>query len=100
MSLMTSLLVGMTLAINQAEPTAQAVPQDSKPATPSPATRENAPPGDSSSTEPQNQETKEPKSGENGFVDFIKPKREDGGFPFRLYKAYYDEFFPTKSNCE
>jgi len=100
MSLMTSLLVGMTLAINQAEPTTQAVPQDSKPATPSPATRENAPPDDSTSTEPQNQETKEAKSGENGFVDFIKPKREDGGFPFRLYKAYYDELFPTKSNGE
>jgi hypothetical protein len=97
---MTSLLVGMTLAINQAEHTAQAVPQDSKPATTSPATPENAPPGDSSSTEPQNQETKEAKSGEDGFVDFIKPKREDGGFPFRLYKAYYDEFFPTKSNGE
>jgi hypothetical protein len=44
---------------------------------------------------------KEPKSGENGFAEFIKPKREeDGRFPYRLYKAYYDQFFPKKSNGE
>jgi len=41
---------------------------------------------------------KEPHSGENGFADCIKPKREDGGFFFRLYKAYYDEFFPSKKD--
>jgi len=40
--------------------------------------------------------SKEPHSGEDGFAAFIKPKREDGGFLFRLYKAYYDEFFPSK----
>ena len=45
-------------------------------------------------------EPKEPKSGENGFADFIKPKREEGGCLFRLYKAYYDEFFPAKTNGE
>ena len=40
---------------------------------------------------------KEPKSGENGFVEFLKPKRgDDGGFFYRLYKAYYDQFFPSK----
>lgn len=39
---------------------------------------------------------KEPHSGENGFATFLKPKREDGGFLFRFYKAYYDEFFPSK----
>jgi hypothetical protein len=39
---------------------------------------------------------KEPHSGENGFANCIKPKREDGGFFFRFYKAYYDEFFPSK----
>jgi hypothetical protein len=45
-------------------------------------------------------EPKEPKSGENGFANFIKPEREEGGFVFRLYKAYYDEFFPAKTNGE
>jgi hypothetical protein len=40
-------------------------------------------------------EPKEPKSGEDGFHDCLKPKRETGCFPFRLYKAYYDEFFPS-----
>lgn len=42
---------------------------------------------------------KEPKSGENGFVEFLKPKRgDDGGFPYRFYKAYHEQFFPPKSN--
>jgi hypothetical protein len=45
-------------------------------------------------------EPKEPKSGENGFADFIKPKREEGGCLFRLYKVYYDEFFPAKNGNE
>jgi hypothetical protein len=59
--------------------------------------------GDSSSTSTNSSngssdKPKEPKSGENGFAEFIKPKREDGGFAFRLYKAYYDEFFPAKTN--
>jgi hypothetical protein len=40
--------------------------------------------------------SKEPHSGENGFAEFIKPKREDGGCLFRLYKIYYDDFFPSK----
>src|SRR5262245_15880943 len=39
---------------------------------------------------------KEPHSGENGFADFIKPKREDGGFLYRFYKAYHEQFFPPK----
>ena len=34
------------------------------------------------------------------FAEFLKPKREDGCFPYRLYKAYYEEFFPPKSNGE
>jgi hypothetical protein len=37
---------------------------------------------------------KEPKSGENGFANWLKPKRQDLGFAGRLYKIYYDEFFP------
>jgi hypothetical protein len=42
---------------------------------------------------------KEPKSGENGFVDFLKPKRgDDGCFPYRLYKAYHEQFYPPKAN--
>jgi hypothetical protein len=39
---------------------------------------------------------KAPHSGENGFHDFLKPKRETGGCLLRFYKAYYDEFFPSK----
>jgi hypothetical protein len=42
----------------------------------------------------EGKEPKEPKSGEDGFHDCLKPKKEDGGFLHRLYKAYYDEFFP------
>jgi hypothetical protein len=45
-------------------------------------------------------EDKEPKSGENGFHDFLKPKRENGGFFYRFYKAYYDEFFPPPNQPE
>jgi hypothetical protein len=41
---------------------------------------------------------KEPHSAENGFHDFLKPKRETAGFFYRLYKAYYEEFFPPPSN--
>jgi hypothetical protein len=58
---------------------------------------------DEKATEATNNSTsepKEPKSGENGLAEFIKPKREEGGFAFRLYKAYYDEFFPAKTNGE
>lgn len=51
---------------------------------------------DSSSGEKKGESEKEPHSGENGFANCIKPKREDGCFLFRLYKAYYDEFFPSK----
>jgi hypothetical protein len=54
----------------------------------------------SSETAKSSSAAKEPHSGENGFVEFLKPKREDGGFCFRLYKAYYDEFFPKKGNGE
>jgi hypothetical protein len=43
---------------------------------------------------------KEPKSGENGFANFLKPKGEGGGFVHRLYKAYYDEFFPPPNQEE
>jgi hypothetical protein len=44
-------------------------------------------------------EAKEPKSGEGPFHDCLKPK-EDGGFFHRLYKVYYDEFFPSpKANA-
>jgi hypothetical protein len=56
-----------------------------------------APPSDKNGAADQNcssekHESKEPHSGENGFAEFIKPKREHGGFLFRLYKAYYDQF--------
>jgi hypothetical protein len=43
---------------------------------------------------------KEPKSGEDGFHDCIKPKKATGCFPYRLYKAYYDEFFPPPDQPE
>jgi hypothetical protein len=42
----------------------------------------------------EEKEPKEPKSGEDGFHDCLKPKKEGGGFLHRLYKAYYDQFFP------
>src|SRR5262245_34109512 len=54
--------------------------------------------GDSSSADSKSESAKEPHSGENGFAEFIKPKREYGCFPFRFYKAYYDEFFLSKNN--
>jgi hypothetical protein len=42
---------------------------------------------------------KAPKSGENGFAEFLKPKHgDDGGFVCRFCKAYYDQFFPPRSN--
>jgi hypothetical protein len=34
------------------------------------------------------------KSGADGCVEFFKPKQETGGFCYRFYKVYYDEFFP------
>jgi hypothetical protein len=40
-------------------------------------------------------EAKEPPSGEGPLHDCLKPKYEDGGFFRRLYKIYYDEFFPS-----
>jgi hypothetical protein len=40
-------------------------------------------------------ENKEPKSGEGPLHDWLKPKEGKSGFFPRLYKAYYDEFFPS-----
>src|SRR6516165_5164993 len=43
---------------------------------------------------------KEPKSGDNGLYEFLKPKWETGGFCYRFYKAYYEEFFPPPNQPE
>jgi hypothetical protein len=75
-------------------------------ATQSATSKDKAPAADSSvpaqqtDSEKETKAEKEPKSGENGFAEFLKPKREQGGFPFRLYKAYYEEFFPPPNQPE
>ena len=108
--MMTSyILVGMTLALGQVDsgtaPTTQtppAAPQSAPPingSTASPAAPDANQP-DISQNSSSSFSEKEPHSGENGFAEFIKPKREDGCFPYRLYKAYYDEFFPPKNGNE
>jgi hypothetical protein len=119
--MMTEFLVGMMLAVGQgatpATPAPQTVPPLAGPANPSSAmvrARYFAPPDTGSgpttpsdATQKENSEApnssstdKEPHSGEDGFVNFLKPKREDGGFFYRFYKANYDEFFPKKENGE
>src|SRR5262249_44802960 len=92
--MVTTLLIGIILAFgatgSQAAPNTggqQAPPSGNDHSKDSPETSE------SSST------PKERKSGENGFAEFLKPK-EDGGFAHRFYKAYYDEFFPSKNGNE
>jgi hypothetical protein len=116
--MMTEFLAAMTLAVGQgttaAAPAPWTVPAlaapanagpamlraryfaapdpGSGPTTPSDATQSNdSEAANGSSTE---NEPKEPKSGEDGFANFIKPRKEHGGFLHRFYKAYYDEFFP------
>jgi hypothetical protein len=90
--MVTSLLIGSVLAFGAA----------GSQATPSAISQEAQPIHDDAGKDPsQTSETssppKEPKSGENGFAEFLKPRGDDGGFCFRLYKAYYDEFFPSKN---
>src|SRR5262245_42514745 len=112
-------LIGMSLSIGQAEsvPTpAGLAPRDPRdivlpqvgmpPSMPQLPTQSNSAPATNSETTQNNNSQgthsgsveKEPHSGENGFAKCIKPMREDGGFFFRLYKAYYDEFFPSKKD--
>src|SRR4029077_2136770 len=97
-SMLPSLLLTACMSLGQVEsapkqmPPGMAESSDQAPA----AKSENG----TESTNNSNGEPKEPKSGENGFAEFIKPKREDGGFARRLYKAYYDQFFPAKTNGE
>jgi hypothetical protein len=122
---MLSSLIGMMLAIGQVDSSSARVlpPFQTAPVAPAPvAAFPAAPPDpgsgpkastssqeqkDSSAKDASNSQTangssapKEPKSGENGFAEFIKPKREQGCFLFRIYKAYYDQFFPQKYNGE
>jgi hypothetical protein len=68
--------------------------------TTSPATNSEASQQSSSSQGNAAPTEKEPHSGENGFHDFLKPKRETGGFLYRIYKAYWDEFFPSPNQEE
>jgi hypothetical protein len=122
--MLTCFLVGLTLTVGQVEPNPTScraqlgAPTDTAPVTrwvgPTPPYSSPAEPSTGQTNGPavepssdkngaanQNgsvakNESKEPHSGENGFAEFLKPKRETGGFCFRLYKAYYDEFFPSK----
>src|SRR5262249_49560282 len=73
-------------------PTPHLLTQSDKAQTAAPETNQKEKSEANNSASPE----KEPHSGENGFAHCIKPKREDGGFFFRFYKAYYDEFFPSK----
>jgi hypothetical protein len=125
-SMLSPLLLGMLLALGQSDagryPSAPADtpgpssvqvlpegPPPSRKTEPSNAgTRQNAAPpekdekkeGGSDKDDKKDNDSasaeKEPHSGEDGFAKCIKPKREDGCLPFRLYKIYYDEFFPSK----
>jgi hypothetical protein len=110
--MLTSFLMALTLAAGQVQYPARAVSY--QPPAPAASTngssengcakncaakKEDSNENGSKSEDADKKDTKdqaEPHSGENGFAECIKPKREDGGFPFRLYKAYYDEFFPSK----
>lgn len=101
------LLIGMTLVVGQTGPAAPAATVPGTITLPQP--NSSTPPQDKQE-KPDKQDTaqasteakaeSEPKSGTSGFAEFIRPKREDGGFLFRFYKAYYDEFFPKPGNGE
>jgi hypothetical protein len=106
--MMTTLLVGMSLVMGQANPgdSAKPLPADG-PAAVAPSTVPPPPPATSPPAPEDNGKkngngngNKEPNSGENGFADFIKPKSETGAFHYRLYKAYYEQFFPPPANGE
>src|SRR5262249_11230810 len=66
-----------------------------KPSTETPSETAPAKPAEKEGNESVS-EYKEPKSGEGPFAEWLKPRQEYGGFCSRLYKAYYDEFFPSK----
>jgi hypothetical protein len=97
--MLPSLLLTACLSLGQVESAPKQMPPgvaESSDQTPAAKSNRNG----TESTNNSNGEPQEPKSGENGFAEFIKPKREEGGFVFRFYKAYYDEFFPSKTNGE
>ncbi len=108
--MMTELVAGLVLAVGQAgpgEPGQARLPDVPAAAAPkaessSSATAENGKKDDNGNGDKNGNGNgdKEPKSGEDGFHDFLKPKQEDGGFCHRLYKAYYDEFFPDPNAPE
>jgi hypothetical protein len=62
---------------------------------PSPDKQSATPPAENGKANGNSNEDKEPKSGEGPLAEFLKPKREGAGFFGRLYKVYYDEFFPS-----
>src|SRR5262249_31360487 len=70
-------------------------PVQDKPSTETPSETAPAKPAEKEGNESVS-EYKEPKSGEGPFAEWLKPRQEYGGFCSRLYKAYYDEFFPSK----
>jgi hypothetical protein len=100
--MINEVLLALSLVMGQEGTTVHVLPRDNGPpaVTPSPTP---SPPAQLPCAVPTANgngasdagEAKEPHSGENGLHEFLKPKRETGGFCYRFYKAYYDLFFPS-----
>jgi hypothetical protein len=103
--MLSELLVGLSLVMGQAGPASpgQALPAmgnaaaapAATPLTPTPTQPTTPPANGKTGGNGNGTEEKEPKSGEGPLHDCLKPKRENPGFFGRLYKIYYDEFFPS-----
>jgi hypothetical protein len=122
------LLLGVALAFGQAEPASSptvyriassdsslsskasralpsvvSVAAQDKPPTESPSeTAPAKPPEKNGSAEEKNGSAAEKKDAAEDIwaTNILTPRRESGGFVWRLYKAYYDEFFPKKDSAE
>jgi Putative beta-barrel porin-2, OmpL-like. bbp2 len=104
--MITEVLVGMSLIMSQASAGGTAQPESSQ-APPAGAANSTSTPsqgaaaqtGDNAKQEQNGSEKaseeKEPKSGEGPLHEWLKPKQENGCYFYRLYKIYYDEFFPS-----